>query len=83
MEQGEPSSQVFIDDGIGGAGDPHGNAQATGQTTGKGGFSRTQISPIGDDFAALQVPTEGFADGFRFFGTGCSENHAVPLFFDL
>ena len=45
MEQGQSAAQIFVNNGIGGAGDGIPIAQSPGE----GGFPRTQIPPVGND----------------------------------
>ena len=49
MEQGQSAAQIFVNNGIGGAGDGIPIAQPPGQSPGEGGFPRTQIPPVGND----------------------------------
>ena len=45
MEQGQSAAQIFVNNGIDGAGDGIPIAQSPGE----GGFPRTQIPPVGND----------------------------------
>ena len=49
MEQGQSAAQIFVNNGIGGAGDGIPIAQPPSQSPGEGGFPRTQIHPVDND----------------------------------
>lgn len=47
MKQGEPPAKIFVDDGVGRAGDGFREAKPTGKSPGEGGLPRPKIAPVG------------------------------------
>ena len=75
MKQREPPAKIFVDDGVGRAGDGFREAKPTGKSPGEGGLPRPKVAPVGknrpggDDFPYRR------ADFFRFLRGVCDKFH--------
>ena len=80
MEQGQSAGQVFIDDGVGRAGDHVGTAKTFGKATGECGFAGAKVSLVGQDRAGGQYFTQGGAQFFSFRRGIGDECHRLSSF---
>ena len=65
MEQRQTASQILVDNGKSGAGDPVGAAQSPGESPGKGGLAHAQAALVGNHRTGRQHTGQPGAQGLR------------------
>ena len=79
MEQRQPPPQIFIDDGVGGAGHRFFIPQSPGKAPGKGGLARPQIPPECKHHAGPELLGQLFRHRLGLPGRMCFKNHIASF----
>ena len=75
MKQREPPAKIFVDDGVGRAGDGFREAKPTGKSPSEGGLPRPKIAPVGKNRPGGDDLPYRRADFFRFLRGVCDKFH--------